>query len=320
MAIRIGLIGAGRVGCAHLESLATIPEVEVAAVCDSDRARAESAAQSFGAAVHINFRALLEAERLDAVILCLPPFARGEPEMLAARAGIHLLVEGPVAVSVQKARQVQEEIEKGGVLASVACPWRYLSGTDRAMEMLSDRKIALVRAWRFGPPPPTGWRCRRESSGGYFLQEAADLIDLARHLAGEITTVSAMEFQGIAAARLPDYDIEDALAAVVHFRSGAVGEIVSTDIAPSEESVLSVTADRLEMRITSESLEVVEPGQRTRQEHSGVALRASQEAFLEAVRSGNAGAIRCTYADAVRTLEVLLATTESAQTGKVIKL
>ena len=156
MTIRIGLIGAGRVGRAHLERLATFPDVQVAAVCDNDRGRAESAAAPFGAAVHINFRTLLEAERLDVVFVCLPPFARGEPEILAARAGVHLLVAAPVAASVEKAREVQKEIETAGVIASVACPWRHFSGTDSARELLADRRIVLVRAWHFGPAPLEG--------------------------------------------------------------------------------------------------------------------------------------------------------------------
>ncbi|MHA1553787.1 MAG: hypothetical protein ACTSU0_05190, partial [Alphaproteobacteria bacterium] len=120
--------------------------------------------------------------------------------------------------------------------------------------------------------------------------------------------------------RLPDYDIEDALAAVVRFRNGAVGEMVSADISPCVESVLSITADRFEIRITPESLEIIEPGQRTRVNHSGIALRTAEEAFLEAVKTGNSNIIRSDYANAVRSLEVSLAAIESAQSGKIVTL
>jgi len=320
MAVRIGLIGAGHVGRRHLESLSAIPDVQIAAVCDSDRGLAERAAAPFGASPHINFRTLLEAERLDAVCVCLPPFARGEPEMLAARAGIHLLVSVPVAISAEKARQVQEEIETSGVVASVAGAWRHLSGTERALEWLRDRKVALVRGWSFGAVPPAGWRSRRESSGGYFAQEAVHLVDLARYLVGDVTSVSAMASEGIASARLPDHDIEDALVTILRFRNGAVGEIVSADVVPYEASVLSVVADGIEIRISEKSLEISQPGNETRQNHTGTALRAAQEAFLEAVKTGDRSSVRCSYADAVRTLEVMRAAAESAQTGKVVSL
>lgn len=320
MAIRAGILGAGELGRAQAECLASFEDVEIAAVCDSNRERADEIAQSCGASVHINFRTLLESERLDALFVCLPPFARGEPEMLAARAGIHLFMERPVALNVQKAGQVQREIEKSGVVASVACPWRYLSGTDRARGLLKDRKVALVRGWHFGPVPAAGWRRKRESSGGQFVQEATDLVDLARYLVGDIVSVCAMAFDGIAATRLPDYDIEDALAVVLRFRNAAVGEIVSANVAPRKAAALSIVADGLELQITAEALEVAEPGKRTRLEHAGSGMRAAQEAFLEAVKSGGTGLVRCNYGDAVRTLQVALAANESAHTGKIVSV
>lgn len=320
MSIRIGLIGAGQAGQAHLESVTSFPDVQVAAVCDSDRARAEAVARPFSAGVHINFRTLLESERLDAVFICLPPFARGEPESAAARAGIHLLLERPVALNVEKARQIQREIEKAGVVSAVACPWRYLSGTEQARDLLREKKIALVRGWRTGGVPREGWRRRFESSGGQMALDALDLLDLARHLGGEMATVTAVKFQGIAAARVPDYDIEDAVSALIRFRSGAVGEITSTDLAPREETVLSVLADNLELRLTPQSLEILAPDRRTQIDHVEPGLRACHRAFLEAVKSGKPGPVRSPYSEAVRILEVALAANESAQIGKVVNL
>ena len=320
MTIRMGIIGAGSIGRVHLESWASMPEIQIAAVCDSDRALAESAAKPFGATVHIDFRTLLEAERLDAVCVCLPPIGRGEPEIIAARAGINLFVAGTIALNIEKARQVQKEVESSGIVTCVAGTWRYLSGTECARKFLGEKRIGLVRGRRFGPVPPEGWRTRRESSGGYFAQEAVDLIDLARYLVGDVTHVSAMQSEGIVAADHPDYDIEDALVAVLRFRNGAIGEIVAADVAPYEKTTLAIVADAEEVRITPESLETFQPGSQRRQAHSGDPLRKAQEAFLKAVKTGKTDDVRCDYADAVRTLEVVLAAQESAQSGKVIAL
>lgn len=320
MTIRMGMIGAGRIGRAHLESWSSLPEVQIAAVCDSDRSLAESAAEPFGATVHIDFRTLLEAEHLDAVCVCLPPIGRGEPEILAARAGIHLFVAGTIALNIEKARQVQKEVESAGIVTCVAGTWRYLSGTDRARELLGEKRIGLVRGQRFGPAPPEGWRTRRESSGGYFAQEAVDLIDLARYLVGDVTHVSAMRSEGIVAAAHPGYDIEDALVATLRFRNGAVGEIVTADVVPYERTVLAVVSEEGELRITPEALETFQEGAQHRQAHTGDPLRKVHETFLQAVNTGKTGEVRCDYADAVRTLEVILAAEESVQAGKVIAL
>jgi predicted dehydrogenase len=321
MPIRVGLIGAGRSGCAWLESFAASKaDVQIVAICDNDRGRAEAAAKPFGAAVHIHYRTLLESERLDALAVCLPPFARGEPESAAARAGIHLLLEPPVALSVERARQIQKEVEKSGVVASVAYPWRYLSGTDDARALLKDRRVALVRGWRLGPAPEPGWRTKRESCGGQLLLEAMHLLDLARWFGGDVASVYGMQFQGMVAARVANYDIEDAAFAGLRFRSGAMGEVIAGDVAPREETLLSVLAGDLEIRLTAEWLETIEAGRRAVVQHAEPGLAACQRAFLEAVKAGDPKLVRSSYADAVQSLAVAAAANESAQTGKVIGL
>lgn len=320
MSIRIGLIGAGRVGRVHLRGLAPNPNVRIAAVCDTDRRLAEDTAAPFEAAVHINFRNMIEAERLDAAFVCLPPFARGEPEVLAARAGIHLFLTPPVGLNVEKAREVNKEIEKAGVVCAVARPWRHLDGLARAREALADRKIALVRGWRFGPMPDEGWRWQRDASGGCFLQEATDLVDLALSLAGEVAGVSAAASEGIAASRAAGCDVEDALAAVLHFRNGAAGMIATAQVATRRESVLSLVADGAEVRITPEYVEIAEDVRRVRFEQRGDATIAAQEEFLEAVRTGKADLVCCDYASAIRVLEVCLGARTSAESRTVVDL
>jgi len=320
VSIRIGLIGAGRIGRRHLRGLAANPDVRIAAVCDTDRRLAEEAAAPFEASVHINFRSMLEAERLDAVFVCLPPFARGEPEILAARAGIHLLLTPPIGLNVEKTREVRKEIEKAGVVCAVACPWRHLDGLPKAREALADRKIALVRGWRFGPIPDDGWRSRRESSGGGFLQEATDLIDLAMDLAGEVANVSAAYSEGIAASRVAGCDVEDALAAVLRFRSGAVGTITTGQVATRHESVFVAIADGAEVRVTPEYVEIAETVRRVRFEQRTDAPIAAQEEFLAAVRTGEADRVSCTYASAMRVLEVCLGAVASAESRAIVNL
>ena len=321
MAIRVGVIGAGTLGRTHIASLSSFSDVVIAAVCDNDRSLAEEAAAPFEAKVHINFRTVIEEERLDAVFVCVPAFSHGEPETVAARAGVHLFVEPPLALNAQKAREVQKEIEKAGVVAAVGYCWRYLSGADTLRELLKDRKVAMVNAWRFLEAPPAGWRRRKEASGGLFLQSATELIDVARYLIGEVTTVSAMEYSGVAAATVPDCDIEDAVCVTLGFRSGAIGSIVCQDVPPYKDEVgITVVAEGLEATLDPVALEVAQEGRVVAENHVAPGLREAHGAFLKAVRKGKSGLIRSTYADAVTTLDAALAVRESIQTGKMISL
>lgn len=321
MTIRVGVIGAGSLGRKQIDSLAGFEDVQIVAVCDRDREAAAAAAAPVEAAAHINFRNLIESERLDAVFVCLPAFSLGEPEMLAARAGIHLFVEQPVALNAQKAREVCKEIEKAGVIASVAYTWRYLSGVDRLREMLAGRKVALLEGRRFLGLPPSGWRRRRESSGGLFMQAAGELVDVARYLAGEVKALCAMEVEGVAAGHAPDCDIEDAATVALSFRSGAIGQMICADVSPCrEEASLCVVAEGLRATLTERSLEVVEAGRTVCEDHRGPGVYEAQAAFLAAVQRGKPELVRCTYADAAATLAVALAARESAQSGRVVSL
>jgi predicted dehydrogenase len=251
MSIRVGVIGAGSLGQAHLESLDAFDDVQVAAICDSDRNLAEDVAEPFGANVHINFRSLIDDERLDAVFVCLPPFALGEPEIYAARAGVHLFVEKPVALNIQKARGVQCEIERSGIIASVGYTWRYLSGTDLLKEMLEGRKPALMWGWNLMTVPEPGWRHRREASGGLFIQSCTDILDMARYLLGDVVSVCAMETQGLVAPSFNDYDIEDACTVMLGFRSGATGQIICSDLSPWDEEIgISIMAENFHAELT----------------------------------------------------------------------
>jgi predicted dehydrogenase len=321
MTIRTGLIGAGSLGQAHLASLATFEDVQVAAVCDNDRGLAEHVAAPFGASVHINFRTLIEDERLDAVFVCLPPFAMGEPEIHAARAGVNLFVAPPVALNIQKAREVGKEIESSGIIASVGYTWRYLSGTDLLKEMLESRMTALMWAWRFMSVPEPGWRHRREASGGLFLQACTGLIDTARYLLGEVAHVGAMDCQGLNAPAFDGYDIEDACAVLLGFRGGAAGQIVCSDLSPWEdEAGLGVMADGFHGELTAEKVSVSEPGKEMAVEHVAPGLREAHAAFFKAVRTGDAKPVRSPYGDAVATLEVALAVRRSIDEQKMVTL
>jgi Oxidoreductase family, NAD-binding Rossmann fold len=101
--VRIGMVGAGAVAARHLRTLHAMEGVEVAAVADPALKRARKLAEPTGAAVYPNHMELLAAERLDAVYICVPPFAHGAPELAVIDAGLPLFVEKPVAIDLETA-------------------------------------------------------------------------------------------------------------------------------------------------------------------------------------------------------------------------
>src|SRR4030095_17208503 len=96
--VRIGMVGAGAVAARPVRTLLAMDGVEVPAVADPALDRAWELADEAGAAAYPNHMELLDGERLDAVYICVPPFAHGAPELAVIDAGLPMFVEKAVAI------------------------------------------------------------------------------------------------------------------------------------------------------------------------------------------------------------------------------
>jgi predicted dehydrogenase len=103
---RIGFIGAGGIARQHLRNLREIPGADVVAVCDVARERAEEVAGEWGARPYADYREMVDGTPLDALYVCVPPFAHDGQELLAAERGIPFLVEKPLEIGTAYAERV----------------------------------------------------------------------------------------------------------------------------------------------------------------------------------------------------------------------
>ena len=103
---KIGFIGAGGIAHRHFGVLEQFEDVVIAAVTDVDGGRAEAAAARFGARAYTDFAAMLADCSLDAVYVCVPPFAHGAPERAVIAAGLPFFVEKPVAIDLATALEI----------------------------------------------------------------------------------------------------------------------------------------------------------------------------------------------------------------------
>src|SRR6187399_2464849 len=144
--VRLGIVGSGWAARTHLAVLRDEPDVVVAGVASRHLERAEALAHLAGPGVpaYADHRALLDAGGLDALLTCLPPDARGGPELDALDLGLHLLVEKPIGLDAEVPRRIGERIRETGVVASVGYQWRYLDLTGRARELLAERPPQLL--------------------------------------------------------------------------------------------------------------------------------------------------------------------------------
>jgi myo-inositol 2-dehydrogenase / D-chiro-inositol 1-dehydrogenase len=322
MPVRVGFVGCGGMAGGHINNWAGMKEkgedVQLAAFCDIDEARAQGYARRFEARAYTDFRKMLDAEDLEAVYVVVPPHAHTGAELLAAQKGCALFVEKPVANALETAVEIREAIARAGIINSVGYHWRYQEGTDHALGALSGKTIGMVMGYWMGGMPGVGWWRRMEQSGGQFVEQTTHIFDLARYLAGDVTEVYAN-----AAVRalgdVENFSVTDVGAANLKFASGAIGTIHNTCLLKGlgyNTGLVVVTPDLIVELIGG--CKLIEPGKRTEIVTRGNPYQREDHVFLEAIRSGDGASIRSSYADAVHSLAVSLAANESYQTGKPV--
>lgn len=195
MPIRVGLIGAGRIGTLHAENLARhVRGVELAGVADIDRQRAtETGARAGAKRITTACRELVESPEIDALVICSATNTHAEIIEAAARAGKHVFCEKPVDLELERVRKLVHLVGKTGIKFAVGFNRRF----DRNFKNLRDR----VHSGELGPPqllritsrdpapPPLAYL---QASGGIFLDMTIHDFDMARFVIGsEIKEVFA---------------------------------------------------------------------------------------------------------------------------------
>lgn len=315
---RMGLIGAGNVAQRHARVLSGFADVRLIGVTDVVPASAERLAEGAGARAFPDAASLLTAG-LDAVYVCVPPFAHGPAEQAVLDAGLPLFVEKPIAVDLATAQRIEHLVEQRGTLTAVGHHWRYLHAVERARRLLDGRPVRLVTGSWLDKVPPVAWWPHRARSGGPVVEQAAHVLDLARALAGEVDEVYAAGNgtpPGIDGA-----DVDGATAATLRFVSGAVGTLATTcTLTWKQRAGVEVYADGLALSVGEDGLTVRDgDGERQFPGDPDAARIAVDRAFVDAVR-GIGDDVRVPYREALRTHRLALAVAESAATGRAVRL
>ncbi|WP_168119739.1 Gfo/Idh/MocA family oxidoreductase [Paenibacillus sp. HB172176] len=322
MTINIGIIGTGWFGMMHAAKLAKLEDVRVAAFTATNQLKADTAAKSFsGAKGFDDVAAMLESCKLDAVYVCVPPFAHGRIEEELIERGIPFLVEKPLGVNSEIPEQLLAKIENKGLITSVGYHFRYMDSTLKAKQLLGESKLAMAAgSWMGGMPGVAWWRAM-ELSGGQFVEQTTHIVDLLRFTAGEVSEVYAAYGNRIIAETSENADVPDIGSVILKLESGAVATISNTCAIPAgSRSGLQLYTSKGVLELSSNGLIQVEPNQRMEYSNHSDPYVRENEAFLHAVRTGDSSKIMSPYKDAWQTHRVTMAANESARTGLPVKL
>ena len=327
MPVKVGFIGTGGISVRHRENLAAMQDVSLVAFCDRDEERATQAAAQHGGRAYSDYRKMLETEDLDAIYICVPPFAHGQMELDCLAKGCHLFIEKPVALDIATAKKVADAVDRSSKLVAVGYHWRFSPYTEKARALLEDQPVSLVLGYWLGPMPGVQWWKQMNLSGGQMVEQCTHIVDLARYLVGEIESVQALAASDIMPKEIEGYDVYESTVVNVTYESGVIGQFASTNVLTTggSRAALEIYGRRIVVTVSDRNLVFHEPHGRTtdyREGPPGGTLPISREdaAFIEAVKTSNPDLIRSTYRDAVKTLAVTLAVNESVKAAKPVKV
>ncbi|MFC5832410.1 Gfo/Idh/MocA family protein [Nonomuraea insulae] len=310
---RVGIVGAGNVAARHADVLSGFPDVTIAGIADTDPHRAEALASKHGTPAYGGHADLLSAGGLDAVYVCVPPFAHGNPEHDVLSCNLPIFVEKPLSLDLQTAEKIASEIERRSLPSAVGHHWRYLDIVEHARDLLADRPVRLALGHWLDKVPPVPWWLNRHMSGGQIVEQAVHVLDLARLLVGEVEMVHAVP----AGNDTGDGEVDRATSAVMRFTDGAAGLLATSCLLTRKHRVgLEVCADGIALELSETRLLV--DGDRVIEDDGQAKTRVDRE-FINAVRGGPAD-VRVPYSEALRTHRLALALARSAAERRPVML
>jgi len=234
--VRFGIVGPGLVGRVHASALSRIPDARLVAVAGSGpgSTRAGDLAAEHDAQVADGLEGLIDRGDLDAVIVSTPHPHHAVQAIAAARAGLHVVVEKPMALTVSDCTAVIDAAEASGVVLSVISQRRWYAAARRVKAAIVDGRIGApalatleLLGWR-GPEyyRMDDWRgTRAGEGGGVLVNQAVHHLDLLTWFLGPAVEVDGWTVN----VNHPEIEVEDSAVAVVRFGSGALATIVASN-------------------------------------------------------------------------------------------
>src|SRR5579862_5859628 len=296
--LRIGVIGVGVMGSNHARVLSELPGVRLIGVADPDRKRREIVAHNLGCAAFDDADALMR-HGVDAVTIAAPTHLHRDIATEAAARGLHVMVEKPIASTVEEGRAIVAAARRAGVTLMVGHVERFNPAVESIKRAIKDQDILSIAITRVGPFPP------RMSNVGVVIDLAVHDIDLIRWFTeSEIVEIQPQTSSAVA-------ERED--IALLQFRtaSGVLAHINTNWLTPFKARNIHIAtrakyliADLLTLQVTE--CFGFQPDGSYSMRHLSVGyaepLRAELVAFINAVRTGETPAV--TGEEGVASLEI----------------
>lgn len=229
---RLVLVGAGAIGRMHVERARLHPQCEIVAVADPSPA-AETFAREQGLRWFADYRSMLDEVRPEGAIVATPNATHVDVGLDCIARGVPVLMEKPLADTVEQARQLNRAAAAAGVPLLVGHHRRHSAILRRAREIVQSGRLgrpvtANGLATFYKPDAYFDVEWRRRTGGGPVLINLIHDVDIMRFLLGDIVEVQALTSNAVRG-----FEVEDTAAVLLRFANGALGTLVVSDCTVS---------------------------------------------------------------------------------------
>lgn len=329
--IKVGIIGAGRMGITHYAILNSHPDLEITAVADTTPMVNTIIGKYMGVRTYKSYSALLDRESLDAIILCTPPALNYEILLAANRKGVHVFVEKPGTLSAARATEIAELFDARGLVNQVGYVSRFNDVFGKVKHLIEQGVVGEVIRFRtemytrtvIREESGSSWRTTREQGGGATYEIASHAIDLANYFFGRPDAVA-----GTCLSRVFSKQVEDVVSSSLVYGNGLVGSLyVNWSDASYRKPTAKfeifgklgrILADQYGLKVHLgapnaahglregwTSLSITDLFTSVPFYVRGIEFTAQLYHFVDCVKAGAAAKCRCTFRDAADTLRVI---------------
>ena len=226
--LNIGIVGAGRIGNVHAESITYhIPEADVVRVTDGMEASAKKLAERFGIPKYsADYMDIINDPEIDAVLVCSPTPTHADISIAAMKAGKHVFCEKPVHTSIDRIKEVAKVAEETGRKLQIGFNRRFDHNHKAVQKMVANGtlgNVEIIKITSRDPEPPSPEYAA--SSGGLYIDMMIHDFDMAMFLAGsDVTEVYAMG-TSLVDKRIGEAGDVDTAIVTLTFANGALGVI-----------------------------------------------------------------------------------------------
>ena len=337
--LNFALVGCGRISAKHIDAISSSEDAELTAVCDADEQKAKSLGDKFNISYYSDMHLMMEKEDVDVVCVLTPSGVHAEHVITLAEYKKHIVVEKPMALTLDDADAMINACDKNNVKLFVVKQNRFNLPVKKLREALEQNRfgklfLGTVRVrWCRSQEyyDMDSWRGTWELDGGVLTNQASHHIDLLEWMMGDVESVMAKSATAGSAI-----ETEDTAVVILKFENGALGVIEATTATrPKDlEGSISILGEKGSVEIGGFAVNEMKVWNFTRtiEEDEDIINKCSVnppnvygfghkeylEHVIDCIRNNKKGLVD--GLEGRKSLELIMAIYESIETGKEVFL